>query len=87
MTIQTTESSFQTLDLAQLDTVTGGGIIGAGIKILAKGANKARQAWPGIQKKATSSAKWLGGAAASGVIGDTTMQGINWAREKLSGGR
>lgn len=86
MTIQTSESSIQTLDLAQLDTVTGGGLIGSGLKLLAKGANKAKHAWPGIQKNVTTGAKWVGTTVASTAVGEAAVRGYDWAHDKLTGG-
>ncbi len=89
-TIQTNNSistdTFQTLELAQLDTVSGGGLLGAAGRLIVKGAGKAKQAWPAVKTKGAQAAKFVGANAAAGLIGDAAVGGYNWARDKVTGG-
>ncbi len=88
-TIQTNNSistdTFQTLELAQLDTVSGGGLLGAAGRLIVKGAGKAKQAWPAVKTKGAAVGKFIGSNAAAGVIGQGAVDGVNWARDKMGG--
>lgn len=85
-TIQTNNSistdTFQTLELAQLDTVSGGGLLGAAGRLIVKGAGKAKA----VKTKGAQAAKFVGANAAAGLIGDAAVGGYNWARDKVTGG-
>jgi hypothetical protein len=74
--MNTENTQIETLDLTQLDQVTGGGWIGTAFKAAKKAAPFVKQAAPWVGHKAVEAAKWTGIPTAVGV-------GASWVKHQF----